>query len=581
MSQHTQLQYHFRSIFHFLSFIIHVTNSLTSSINCSWNFIIQPLTHFGGKDSNTFFRQRLCVYDKYWRPNSGPVFLYTGNESPIEVYVNNTGFLWLLAKKQGALIIFAEHRYFGESIPDLQLISNCMSYLTVDEALKDYVAVCAKIQRDYGGPVIAFGGSYGGMLSAWLRVAYPGAVSGAISSSAPLRGFPLHSTRELLDSSARVVKYAVSSMSYNMSLCASNLKAAYVLISEIGSHSMGREMLSDHLHLCSPLMTFNDVNSFLNYLQDPLFNLAEGSYPFPSDYITRALTGSAAKLPSWAAQSICRKLVSDFGVQLSGDSESVKFSILIGRIQLIIDWDVVVANQQYSAEDLRHSGALTLIKHVVDGAQVWYNATRSNKRACVDWVGPTSKYHTRHRHYERAQSSALTDFRSNTSKCSVPARELSFTTAWEILVCNSGLNLFNWRARGTGRDVYWPPNVPRNYSLESLVVGSLSYCSSFDALGLAGVALTQDQWGLALDARYGPAKQKSASNIVFTNGDLDPWSAAGVELQDDAASVSSFLIGFGGHHLDLFWPSAGDPDSVRAVRRVLEQRVVHWVSQKL
>lgn len=44
---------------------------------------------------------RYCVYDKYWGvvPGSGsgpeemgPVFFYTGNESPVEEYVNNSKF---------------------------------------------------------------------------------------------------------------------------------------------------------------------------------------------------------------------------------------------------------------------------------------------------------------------------------------------------------------------------------------------------------------------------------------------------------------------------------------------------------
>lgn len=134
------------------------------------------------------------MYSSYWEPNKGlPVFLYTGNESPVDEYVNATGLMWDLAEKMNALIVFAEHRYFGESIPPINGVDNCISYLTSEEALADYAALCNEMRRTWGvedGAIIAFGGSYGGMLSSWLRTVYPTAIDGAIAASAPVWGFP-------------------------------------------------------------------------------------------------------------------------------------------------------------------------------------------------------------------------------------------------------------------------------------------------------------------------------------------------------------------------------------------------------
>ena len=157
-----------------------------SSVNCTWKFVTQPLSHFArGSSQEKSYRQRLCIYSNYWAPDKGlPIFLYTGNESPVEAYVNNTGLMWDLAQSMHALVVFAEHRYFGRSIPEIDGTENCLSYLSSQEALADYVSVVKRIRSsEWGGEgsaVIAFGGSYGGMLSSWMRIMYPHAVDGGI-----------------------------------------------------------------------------------------------------------------------------------------------------------------------------------------------------------------------------------------------------------------------------------------------------------------------------------------------------------------------------------------------------------------
>lgn len=47
-----------------------------------------------------------------------PIFFYCGNEGPVEMFYNNSGFLNNdLGQLFKGLIVYMEHRYFGESMP--------------------------------------------------------------------------------------------------------------------------------------------------------------------------------------------------------------------------------------------------------------------------------------------------------------------------------------------------------------------------------------------------------------------------------------------------------------------------------
>lgn len=133
------------------------------------------------------------VNDTYIVNNNSPIFFYTGNEGDIELFAKNAGFIWDIAPDFNAMIIFAEHRYYGQSLPfgnkSFDTINN-LGYLSSQQALADFADLIQ--QLNYQGsqrPVILFGGSYGGMLSAWFRMKYPHLVSGAIASSAPILQF--------------------------------------------------------------------------------------------------------------------------------------------------------------------------------------------------------------------------------------------------------------------------------------------------------------------------------------------------------------------------------------------------------
>ncbi len=67
-----------------------------------------------------------------------------------------------------------QHRYYGKSMPfGPDSIKTNPSVLSVEQAMMDYVQLASFLKDSMnatGSPIVLFGGSYGGMLAAWLRM---------------------------------------------------------------------------------------------------------------------------------------------------------------------------------------------------------------------------------------------------------------------------------------------------------------------------------------------------------------------------------------------------------------------------
>ncbi|ETE64189.1 Lysosomal Pro-X carboxypeptidase, partial [Ophiophagus hannah] len=90
------------------------------------------------------------------------------------------GFMWNVAEELDAILVFAEHRYYGESLPfgnKSYTDAKHLNYLSSQQALADFAVLIQHLKNTIPGtentPVIAIGGSYGGMLAAWFRMKYP------------------------------------------------------------------------------------------------------------------------------------------------------------------------------------------------------------------------------------------------------------------------------------------------------------------------------------------------------------------------------------------------------------------------
>jgi pimeloyl-ACP methyl ester carboxylesterase len=124
------------------------------------------------------------VNDQYWK-EGGPVFYEIGGEGTLNGPPG--GFIAQLASKYGALLIALEHRFYGESIPNGNVLTANYQYLTVEQALADLSSFTDYykniVPKSKSVPWFVFGGSYPGALSSWYRATYPNQSVGSLSSS--------------------------------------------------------------------------------------------------------------------------------------------------------------------------------------------------------------------------------------------------------------------------------------------------------------------------------------------------------------------------------------------------------------
>lgn len=166
-------------------------------------------------------------------------------------FYNNTGFMFDIAPEFNALIVFAEHRYYGESLPfgkDSFTHAN-LSYLSVEQALADYVEIILYLKPQYNeAPVIAFGGSYGGMLAGWIRMKYPFVVDMALAASAPYKVASLQVPPTL------VFQTITETFAAANEACPQLIRDGFTQLIELSQQgSQGREILTEAFQLCTPL----------------------------------------------------------------------------------------------------------------------------------------------------------------------------------------------------------------------------------------------------------------------------------------------------------------------------------------
>ena len=76
---------------------------------------------------------------------------------------------------------------------------------------------------------------------------------------------------------------------------------------------------------------------------------------------------------------------------------------------------------------------------------------------------------------------------------------------------------------------------------------------------------------------FGGKNLETSTNIIFSNGDRDPWSAGGV-LSTDGVNDKNMviIIPHACHHEDLRWSGPNDSVDLRETRKIELVQIINW-----
>ncbi|CAF0897352.1 unnamed protein product [Didymodactylos carnosus] len=444
-------------------------HSTRDDIRCSvFQTFTQNVDHFGFSNTDTF-EQRYILNKDFWKSGS-PIFFYAGNEGAIDLFCENTGFMWDIAPLFHAMIVFGEHRYYGTSLPygnDSYSKPEYTRYLTSEQALADYVYLIEDIRRVIRGAeqsqVVVFGGSYGGMLAAYARMKYPHIFVASHAASAPILQF---STR--CEAFAQIV---TKDFLRESTSCVELVRASWAAINRLAQSSL--QTLTDLFHFCKPL---KNVDELKDWLIDMYGNFAMVDYPYETSFLS--------ELPAYPIRVFCSNVT---------------------QTPMIKNDDV------------------DIIQHIIKGVNVYFNYT--GKTECFD-------------------IESQGDLGWSYQAC----------TEMAMPMCSDGQN-----------DMFEPIQWNfQNYSDDCYKQWQIRPRAEWTYIEYGGKNVTL---------------LKSHSNIIFTNGNLDPWSSGGV-LTPINNKLPSFIIDGGAHHLDLRSANVNDPASVVKVRQTIVALIEKYLSEK-
>ncbi|CAK5268823.1 unnamed protein product [Mycena citricolor] len=145
------------------------------------------------------FKQRYWFSEKYYKPG-GPIILFNAGEedaSQYTGYLQNVTITGAIGYATGGATIVMEHRYWGKSIPFADYSTANMKYFTIHNAVQDYAYFAQNVALPWASgakvtppPTTAWilnGGSYPGVLAAYVKQTFPDLFYASYATSAPVQ----------------------------------------------------------------------------------------------------------------------------------------------------------------------------------------------------------------------------------------------------------------------------------------------------------------------------------------------------------------------------------------------------------
>jgi lysosomal Pro-X carboxypeptidase len=380
--------------------------------------------------------------------------------------------MWERAPTFKAMVVFVEHRYYGESQPygnkSYESLTQ-LGYLSSEQALADYASYIQNLKATVPGaansPVIAFGGSYGGMLASWFRMKYPHIVEGALAASAPILQFTgIYDCNGYFD----IITKDFTQYSPD---CSASIKNSWSAVRRVASEDGGSSWLQSTFNVCEDLNQEGNLEKFIVWLSGAYESLGMTDYPNAATFLQ--------PLPAYPMKETCKLLTNP--------------------------------NQDDKA----------LLLDVFNAVSIFYNYT-----------GWNSDCNT----IEADAMSTGWDFQ--------------FCTEMVLPVCSNGVtDMFE--------DNPWNVSALTETCLKNWKVSPELYKAEY---------------------MYGGKNISTASNIIFSNGDRDPWSAGGV-LEQLGPNIDIINVPHACHHEDLRPTGENDPPSLRAVREQEVEIIKKWLDK--